>query len=108
MCVWSIGPPAVRMRTMSKLANVTISENSAVMAMMFRIIGSVTYRVRGHQFAPSTAAASGGFGPGVRVRRGFFSAHSEPPCVSVVGIRRSALPPGNHAGGASDYSLFVD
>ena len=33
--VWSSGPPAVRMRTISKLANVTISENSVVIAMMF-------------------------------------------------------------------------
>src|SRR6266851_2258071 len=57
-CVRSIGPPAVRMRTMSKLANVTINENSAVMAMMLRIIGKVTYQVRCKKLAPSTAAAS--------------------------------------------------
>ena len=57
-CVLSIGPPAVRMRTMSKLANVTMSENSAVMAMMLRIIGKVTYNSRCHLFAPSIAAAS--------------------------------------------------
>src|SRR6266581_4330789 len=57
-CVRSSGPPAVRMRTMSKLANVTISENSAVMAMMLRIIGKVTYQMRCHQVAPSMAAAS--------------------------------------------------
>src|SRR5205814_5124915 len=57
-CVWSIGPPAVRMRTMSKLAKVTMSENSTVMAMMLRIIGSVTYQIFCHQFAPSIAAAS--------------------------------------------------
>ena len=57
-CVVSSGPPAVRMRTMSKLAKVTISENSAVMAMMLRIIGSVTYQMRCHQLAPSIAAAS--------------------------------------------------
>ena len=57
-CVLSIGPPAVRMRTMSKLAKVTISENSAVMAMMLRIIGSVTYQMRCHQLAPSISAAS--------------------------------------------------
>ena len=44
--VRSIGPPAVKMRTMSKLAKVTISENSAVIAMMLRIIGSVTYHMR--------------------------------------------------------------
>ena len=56
--VRSIGPPAVRMRTMSKLAKVTISENSAVIAMMLRIIGSVTYQMRCHQLAPSIAAAS--------------------------------------------------
>src|SRR6186997_1656369 len=54
--VRSIGPPAVRMRTMSKLAKVTISENSAVMAMMLRIIGKVTYHKRCHQLAPSIAA----------------------------------------------------
>ncbi len=57
-CVLSMGPPAVMMRTMSKLANVTISENSAVMAMMLRIIGSVTYHMRCHQLAPSISAAS--------------------------------------------------
>src|SRR5437588_1081147 len=45
-CVLSMGPPAVRMRTISKLANVTMSENSAVIAMMLRIIGSVTYHRR--------------------------------------------------------------
>src|SRR5262249_33690978 len=56
--VRSIGPPAVRMRTMSKLAKVTMSENKAVMAMMFRIIGSVMYHMRCHQLAPSMAAAS--------------------------------------------------
>src|SRR5215471_17130844 len=56
--VLSSGPPAVRMRTMSKLANVTISENSVVIAMMLRIIGSVTYQMRCHQLAPSIAAAS--------------------------------------------------
>src|SRR5262252_9314693 len=58
MWVVSIGPPAVRMRVMSKLAKVTISENSVVMAMMLRIIGSVTYQIRCHQLAPSMAAAS--------------------------------------------------
>ena len=57
-CVLSIGPPAVRMRTMSKLANVTISENSAVMAMMLRIIGRVTNHMRCQKLAPSMAAAS--------------------------------------------------
>src|SRR5213592_2052737 len=56
--VRSIGPPAVRMRTMSKLAKVTIRENSAVMAMMLRIMGSVTYHMRCHQLAPSIAAAN--------------------------------------------------
>src|SRR5581483_2606151 len=58
MWVVSIGPPAVRMRVMSKFAKVTISENSVVMAMMLRIIGSVTYQMRCHQLAPSIAAAS--------------------------------------------------
>src|SRR5437764_15252988 len=57
-CVRSIGPPAVRIRTMSKFAKVTIRENKAVMAMMLRIIGSVTYHMRCHQLAPSIAAAS--------------------------------------------------
>src|SRR5450756_847152 len=56
--VWSSGPPAVRIRTMSKLAKVTINENSVVIAMMLRIIGSVTYQIRCHQLAPSMAAAS--------------------------------------------------
>src|ERR1700694_1227780 len=58
MWVWSSGPPAVRIRTMSKFANVTISENSVVIAMMLRIIGSVTNQMRCHQLAPSMAAAS--------------------------------------------------
>src|SRR5258708_38096702 len=58
ICVWSSGPPVVRMRTISKLAKVTISENSVVIAMMLRIIGSVTYHMRCHQLAPSMAAAS--------------------------------------------------
>ena len=57
-CVWSTGPPAVRMRTMSKLAKVTMSENSTVIEMMLRIIGSVTYQIFCHQLAPSIAAAS--------------------------------------------------
>src|SRR5207249_12258199 len=57
-CVWSIGPPLVRMRTMSKFAKVTISENSTVIAMMLRIIGSVMYQIFCHQLAPSLAAAS--------------------------------------------------
>src|ERR1700682_1686715 len=56
--VWSSGPPAVRIRTMSKFAKVTIRENSVVIAMMLRIIGSVTYQMRCHQLAPSIAAAS--------------------------------------------------
>src|ERR1019366_6082746 len=58
MWVWSSGPPVVRIRTMSKFANVTMRENSAVMAMMLRIIGRVTYQMRCHQLAPSMAAAS--------------------------------------------------
>src|SRR3954453_16214616 len=58
MWVWSRGPPAVRMRTISKFANVTISENNVVIAIMLRIIGSVTYQMRCHQLAPSIAAAS--------------------------------------------------
>src|SRR5260370_7918558 len=36
--VWSNGPPAVRIRTMSKLAKVTISKNSFLIPMMLRII----------------------------------------------------------------------
>src|ERR1700704_5074589 len=56
--VLSSGPPAVSTRTISKFAKVTISENSVVMAMMLRIIGSVTYQIRCHQLAPSIAAAS--------------------------------------------------
>src|SRR5450755_2816394 len=56
--VWSSGPPDVRMRTISKFAKVTISENSVVIAIMLRIIGSVTYQIRCHQLAPSIAAAS--------------------------------------------------
>src|SRR6202171_6787917 len=43
MWVWSSGPPVVRIRTMSKFAKVTMRENRVVMAMMLRIIGSVTY-----------------------------------------------------------------
>src|SRR6266550_707670 len=38
MWVWSSGPPKVRMRTISKFAKVTMSENSVVIAMMLRII----------------------------------------------------------------------
>src|SRR4029079_9803289 len=53
-----IGPPEVRMRTMSKLAKVTMSEKSTVMEMMLRIIGSVTYQIFCHQLAPSISAAS--------------------------------------------------
>src|ERR1700732_2128927 len=56
--VWSSGPPYVRMRTISKLAKVTINENSVVIAMMLRIIGSVMYQMRCRQLAPSMAAAS--------------------------------------------------
>ncbi len=40
------------------VVTVTISENSAVMVMMLRIIGSVTYHIFCHQLAPSMAAAS--------------------------------------------------
>ncbi len=43
---------------MSKLANVTMSENSTVMAMMLRIMGNVTNQSFCHQLAPSMAAAS--------------------------------------------------
>jgi len=42
--------------TMSKLAKVTISENSTVMAMMFRIIGSVMWR----NFCHGIGAVDGG------------------------------------------------
>src|ERR671921_535344 len=52
MWVRSMGPPAVRMRTMSKFAKVTMSENSVVMAMMFRIIGRVTYQSFWNQLEP--------------------------------------------------------
>ena len=43
---------------MSKLAKVTISENSTVIEMMLRIIGSVMNQIRCHQLHPSIA---GGF-----------------------------------------------
>ena len=43
---------------MSKLAKVTISENSAVIWMMLRIIGRFTYQIFWNQLAPSIAAAS--------------------------------------------------
>src|ERR1700726_4711818 len=43
---------------MSKLAKVTMRENSVVIAMMLRIIGRVTYQMRCHQLAPSIEAAS--------------------------------------------------
>src|SRR4029077_13521978 len=56
MCVVLSGSPLVKTRTMSKLAKVTISENSAVMAMMLRIMGRVTYQMRCHQVAPSIDA----------------------------------------------------
>ena len=36
------GPPYVSTRTMSRFAQVTMMENSTVMAMIFRIIGIVT------------------------------------------------------------------
>ncbi len=52
------GPPAVMICTMSKLANVTISENSTVMAMMLRIIGSVMWMNFCQALAPSMDAAS--------------------------------------------------
>ena len=39
-------PARVNTRTMSKFAKVAISENSTVMAMMLRIIGSVMYQRR--------------------------------------------------------------
>src|ERR1043165_9490772 len=56
--VLSTGPPAVSTCTMSKFAKVTMVENSTVIAMMFRIIGNVTYQIFCHQFAPSICAAS--------------------------------------------------
>src|SRR5215471_3115492 len=43
---------------MSKLAKVTISENSAVIWIMFRIIGRLMYQIFCSQLAPSIAAAS--------------------------------------------------
>ena len=58
MCVLSSGSPRVSTRTISKLAKVTMVENSAVMAMMLRIIGRVTKRIVCHQVAPSILAAS--------------------------------------------------
>ena len=57
-CVVSSGPPDVRMRTMSKLAKVTIREKRVVIAMMLRIIGKVMCQIFCHQLAPSIAAAS--------------------------------------------------
>ena len=51
-------PASGSTRTISKFAKVTISENSAVMAMMLRIIGNVMYQIRCHQLAPSISAAS--------------------------------------------------
>src|ERR1700758_5542212 len=56
--VWSTGPPLVRILTISKLAKVTISENNAVIWMMFRIIGRLMYQIFCSQLAPSIAAAS--------------------------------------------------
>src|SRR5262249_10932241 len=56
--VWSTGPPFVKILTMSKFAKVTISENSAVIWMMLRIIGRLTYQIFCNQLAPSIAAAS--------------------------------------------------
>src|SRR5262249_61381837 len=52
------GPPAVMICTMSKLAKVTMVENSIVMAMMLRIVGSVMWTKRCQALAPSMAAAS--------------------------------------------------
>src|SRR5204863_2965465 len=52
------GPPFVNTLTMSKLAQVTISENRAVIWMMLRIIGRFTYQIFWNQLAPSIAAAS--------------------------------------------------
>src|SRR4029079_19633018 len=52
------GPPAVMICTMSKLAKVTISENSTVMAMILRIIGSVMCTNFCQALAPSMSAAS--------------------------------------------------
>src|SRR5262252_6693675 len=52
------GPPAVMICTMSKLAKVTMSENSTVMAMMLRIIGKVTWINCCQALAPSILAAS--------------------------------------------------
>src|SRR5215467_12971674 len=43
---------------MSKLAKVTINENSAVIWIILRIIGRFTYQIFCHQLAPSIAAAS--------------------------------------------------
>ena len=54
----SCGPPAVKMRTMSKSAKVVIRLNSTVMAMMFFIIGRVTWNSFWRALAPSMAAAS--------------------------------------------------
>src|SRR5205807_9868011 len=54
----STGPPLVSTLTISKLAKVTISENSAVIWMMLRIIGRLTYQIFWNQLAPSIAAAS--------------------------------------------------
>src|SRR4029077_297115 len=51
-------PPAVMICTMSKLAKVTISENSTVMAMMLRIIGRGMWMNFCQALAPSIAAAS--------------------------------------------------
>src|ERR1700727_367946 len=54
----SCGPPEVRIRTISKSAKVTIKLNSTVMAMMLRIIGSVTKNSFCTADAPSIEAAS--------------------------------------------------
>src|ERR1700709_2442991 len=54
----SCGPPAVRIRTISNSAKVTIKLYSTVTEMMLRIIGSVTKNSFCTALAPSIAAAS--------------------------------------------------
>ena len=56
--VWLCGPRLVRIWLTLKAPDDTIRENSMVMAMMFRVIGSVTNRCFCHHVAPSISAAS--------------------------------------------------
>src|SRR5581483_9304707 len=103
----SCGPPDVRMRTMSKSANVTIKENNTVMAMMLRIIGRVTKNSLCTVPAPSIAAASYSCsGTDFSAARYMIMKNGVPNQTLTVMVQNRAIQPTPSQGTDSSPNLF--